>query len=124
MSIFQFKNIQKPLNLISSFDNQNFLVAGSTGRHLKRKTGRQIPRITALDPASKLTLFFTLHKFRLLSFNSFFFLPFDYFSDPCFNLPGDLPGLSRDDAEFVLVIHTNPGGLGKRDPIGKFCTFF
>lgn len=40
------------------------------------------------------------------------------FSDPCFNLPGDLTGLTRDDAEFVMVIHTNAGGLGKRELIG------
>lgn len=27
-------------------------------------------------------------------------------------------GLARGDAEFVDVIHSNPGALGKRDPIG------
>lgn len=25
----------------------------------------------------------------------------------------------RGDAEYIQVIHTNPGGLGKRNPIGK-----
>lgn len=42
------------------------------------------------------------------------------FSDPCFNSGENLTGLSRGDAEFVLVIHSNSGGLGKRDPLGKF----
>lgn len=29
-----------------------------------------------------------------------------------------MSGLSRGDAEFVDIIHSNPGALGKRDPIG------
>lgn len=40
--------------------------------------------------------------------------------DPCFNSGESLTGLNRGDAEFVLAIHSNSGGLGKRDPIGKF----
>lgn len=31
----------------------------------------------------------------------------------------ELSGLIRGDADFVDVIHTNPGVLGKRDPIGN-----
>lgn len=30
-----------------------------------------------------------------------------------------LTGLNRGDAKFVVAIHTNSGGLGIRDPIGK-----
>lgn len=41
------------------------------------------------------------------------------FSDPCFNSGEELTGLARGDAEFVLIIHSNPGGLGKKDPLGK-----
>lgn len=43
---------------------------------------------------------------------------FRSFLDPCFNSGEDLTGLSRGDAEFVLAIHSNSGGLGKRDPVG------
>lgn len=48
-----------------------------------------IPRITGLDPAK-----------------------------PCFNEGEDLSGLLRGDAEFVDIIHSNPGALGKRESIG------
>lgn len=40
------------------------------------------------------------------------------FSDPCFNSGENLTGLARGDAEFVMAIHSNPGALGKRDPLG------
>lgn len=43
------------------------------------------------------------------------------FLDPCFNPGETLTGLGRGDADFVVVIHSNSGGLGKRDPLGKFC---
>lgn len=43
-------------------------------------TERLLPRITGLDPAN-----------------------------PCFNQGENLTGLARGDAEFVDVIHSNPG---------------
>ncbi|XP_055296584.1 vitellogenin-1-like [Sitodiplosis mosellana] len=64
-------------------------IAGSAGRNLYKKTGKLVPRITGLDPAN-----------------------------PCFNSGETLTGLARGDAEFVLAIHSNSGGLGKRDPLG------
>ncbi|XP_055296585.1 uncharacterized protein LOC129565592 [Sitodiplosis mosellana] len=64
-------------------------ISGSAGRNLFEKTGKLIPRITGLDPAN-----------------------------PCFNSGEALTGLGRGDAEFVDVIHSNSGGLGKRDPLG------
>lgn len=39
-------------------------------------------------------------------------------ANPCFNQGENLTGLARGDAEFVDVIHSNSGALGKRDPIG------
>jgi Lipase len=48
-----------------------------------------LPRITGLDPAN-----------------------------PCFNEGEVLSGLMRGDADFVDVIHTNVGVLGRRDPMG------
>lgn len=36
-----------------NFNVDSIKVAGSTGRHLKEKTHRQLPRLIALDPASK-----------------------------------------------------------------------
>ncbi|XP_016923285.2 vitellogenin-1 [Drosophila suzukii] len=64
-------------------------IVGSAGRHLRRLTNQTIPRITGLDPAK-----------------------------PCFNEGEVLSGLMRGDARFVDVIHSNPGVLGKRDPMG------
>lgn len=64
-------------------------IVGSTGRNLNYKTSKLLPRITGLDPAN-----------------------------PCFNEGEALTGLSRGDAEFVDIIHSNPGVLGKRDSIG------
>lgn len=46
--------------------------------------------------------FLTLFAFVICDWN--------IFTDPCFN---------SCDAELVLVIHSNPGGLGKREPCGK-----
>ena len=39
-------------------------------------------------------------------------------ANPCFNSGGTLSGLSRGDAEWVDVIHSNPGVLGKKEAIG------
>lgn len=64
-------------------------IVGSAGRNLNYKTDKLLPRITGLDPAN-----------------------------PCFNQGENLTGLARGDAEFVDIIHSNPGALGKRDAIG------
>ena len=37
---------------------------------------------------------------------------------PCFKEGEALAGLSRGDAEFVDIIHSDSGALGKGDPIG------
>lgn len=64
-------------------------IVGAAGRQYAFRTQSQLPRITGLDPAN-----------------------------PCFNEGQTLSGLSRGDADFVDVIHSNPGALGKRDPLG------
>ncbi|XP_067639517.1 vitellogenin-3-like [Eurosta solidaginis] len=64
-------------------------IMGAAGRNFFYQTGKLIPRITALDPAK-----------------------------PCFNEGQSLAGLMRGDAEFIDVIHSDPGALGKREPTG------
>lgn len=64
-------------------------IVGLAARILTTKTGFIVPRITGLDPANPC----------------------------CYQEPG-LTGLHMNDAEFVDVIHTNPGALGKLHPIG------
>ena len=64
-------------------------IVGYAGRYFNEITGQTIPRITGLDPAN-----------------------------PCFNEGESLSGLQRGDAAFIDIIHTNPGVLGKSDPIG------
>ncbi|XP_065364144.1 phospholipase A1-like [Calliphora vicina] len=64
-------------------------IVGAAGRHFELKTKKTIPRITGLDPAK-----------------------------PCFNEGEALSGLLRGDADFIDIIHTNSGVLGKRDPMG------
>lgn len=64
-------------------------MVGAAGRNLSYKTDKLLKRITGLDPAN-----------------------------PCFNEGENLSGLARGDAEFVDIIHSNPGALGKRDSIG------
>uniref|UniRef100_A0A0A1WGY6 Vitellogenin-3 n=1 Tax=Zeugodacus cucurbitae TaxID=28588 RepID=A0A0A1WGY6_ZEUCU len=64
-------------------------IVGAAGRYFNYKTGKLVPRITGLDPAK-----------------------------PCFNEGHVLSGLQRGDAKFIDVIHSNPGVLGKRDPMG------
>uniref|UniRef100_A0A1I8Q0V7 Lipase domain-containing protein n=1 Tax=Stomoxys calcitrans TaxID=35570 RepID=A0A1I8Q0V7_STOCA len=64
-------------------------IVGSAGRYFYEFTGKRLPRITGLDPAN-----------------------------PCFNEGEYLSGLQRGDADFIDVIHTNPGGLGKRGHLG------
>ncbi|XP_062139643.1 vitellogenin-1 [Drosophila sulfurigaster albostrigata] len=64
-------------------------IVGAAGRYLQQMANKTVPRITGLDPAK-----------------------------PCFNEGESLSGLLRGDATFVDVIHSNPGVLGKSDPIG------
>lgn len=64
-------------------------IVGQAGRTYYNLTGEYIGRITGLDPAL-----------------------------PCFNEGEELTGLSRGDALYVDIIHSNPGNLGKKDPIG------
>ncbi|XP_063706112.1 vitellogenin-3-like [Culicoides brevitarsis] len=64
-------------------------ISGAAGQSFQNKAGKLLPRITGLDPAN-----------------------------PCFKEGETLQGLMRGDAEFVDIIHTNSGVLGKRDPIG------
>ncbi|KXJ76141.1 hypothetical protein RP20_CCG010246 [Aedes albopictus] len=64
-------------------------ISGAAGRRFQVLTGNDLSRITGLDPAN-----------------------------PCFNEGESLSGLSRGDASWVDVIHSNVRVLGKRDPIG------
>ncbi|XP_054729129.1 vitellogenin-3-like [Anastrepha obliqua] len=64
-------------------------IVGAAGRYYSYNTGKLVPRITGLDPAK-----------------------------PCFNEGSALSGLMRGVAEFIDVIHSNPGVLGKREPLG------
>ncbi|XP_023297336.1 vitellogenin-1-like [Lucilia cuprina] len=64
-------------------------VAGAAGNEYTRQTGRQLRRITALDPS------------KVLAKN-----------------PHTLTGLSRGDAEFVDAIHTNTYGMGTVQRVG------
>uniref|UniRef100_A0A1L8EB18 Putative vitellogenin-1-like protein n=1 Tax=Haematobia irritans TaxID=7368 RepID=A0A1L8EB18_HAEIR len=64
-------------------------IMGAAARFFHEKTGKLIPRVTGLDPAK-----------------------------PCFNEGETLSGLMRGDAEFIDVIHSNSGVLGKRSPTG------
>ncbi|XP_065364960.1 vitellogenin-1-like [Calliphora vicina] len=64
-------------------------VAGAAGNEYTRQTGRQLRRITALDPS------------KVLAKN-----------------PHTLTGLSRGDAEFVDAIHTNAYGMGTIQRVG------
>ncbi|XP_037937553.1 vitellogenin-1-like [Teleopsis dalmanni] len=64
-------------------------IVGAAGRYFQQLSGKQIPRITGLDPAK-----------------------------PCFNEGASLSGLMRGDADFIDIIHSSPGILGKREPMG------
>ena len=64
-------------------------ISGAAGKSYKKVTGKLLPHITGLDPAK-----------------------------PCFKEGEILTGLERGDAEFIDVIHTNPGVLGKEEPFG------
>jgi len=64
-------------------------IAGSAGKAFQQETDKLLPRITAFDPAK-----------------------------PCFGEGESLQGVGRGDAEFVDVIHSDAGGLGKPEAIG------
>lgn len=70
-------------------------ISGAAGQSFQNHAGKLLPRITGLDPAN-----------------------------PCFKEGETLQGLMRGDAEFVDIIHTNCGVLGKRDPIGTKKIYF
>lgn len=90
-------------------------IAGAAGRRFQVKTnGKMLPRITGFDPA-KVNII--LDKIRCyLIFFIHFYLSINL--QPCFKEGESLGGLSRGDAEFVDIIHSDSGGLGKSDPIG------
>ncbi|KAM7350119.1 vitellogenin-1-like [Cochliomyia hominivorax] len=64
-------------------------IVGYASRYFTEYTNLNLTRITGLDPAN-----------------------------PCFNEGESLSGLQRGDAEFIDIIHTNPGVLGKSNPVG------
>ncbi|XP_031628397.1 vitellogenin-1-like [Contarinia nasturtii] len=64
-------------------------ICGSAGRNFYNKTNKLLPKIIGLDPAN-----------------------------PCFDMGESLTGLYRGDADFVIVLHSNPGIFGKADPLG------
>lgn len=64
-------------------------IVGAAGREFQEETDQILPRITGFDPAK-----------------------------PCFNEGESLQTLGRGDAEFVDIIHSDAGGLGKTEPIG------
>ncbi|CAH2982875.1 unnamed protein product [Chilo suppressalis] len=68
-------------------------IAGIAGKKFRQLTGKQIGRITGLDPAG-----------------------------PCFSNVSAAGRLGADDAEYVDVIHTSSGILGQREPVGKQTT--
>lgn len=91
--------VGKALSLLNDKDYSKdiHLIGHSLGAHIVSAAGRTyfsltdklIGRITGLDPAQ-----------------------------PCFNEGEQLKGISRGDAEYVDIIHTNPGVLGKKEAIG------
>ncbi|XP_065357143.1 vitellogenin-1-like [Calliphora vicina] len=64
-------------------------IVGYAGRYFTKFSNQTIPHITGLDPAN-----------------------------PCFNEGEILYGIQRGDAGFIDIIHSNPGALGKKEPIG------
>lgn len=65
-------------------------IAGSAARYFQQLSGgQQLPRVTGLDPAN-----------------------------PCFYDGNKLPGLNKDDAQYVDIIHTNPGFAGTAEETG------
>ncbi|KAI8119723.1 Vitellogenin-1 [Lucilia cuprina] len=64
-------------------------IVGYAGRYFSQYTNQTINHITGLDPAN-----------------------------PCFNEGEVLYGIQRRDADFIDIIHSNPGALGKKEPIG------
>lgn len=64
-------------------------ISGYAGRTYNCMTNKFVGRVTGLDPAH-----------------------------PCFREGEDISGLRRGDAEFVDIIHSNCGVLGRRSPLG------
>ncbi|XP_067635230.1 vitellogenin-2-like [Eurosta solidaginis] len=64
-------------------------IVGEIARHFTKLTGEKIPRVTGFDPAG-----------------------------PCFNYEQQSTTLSSSDADYVDIIHTNPGIAGQYDHTG------
>lgn len=64
-------------------------IAGNAGRFFKNLTGKSLPRITGLDPANG-----------------------------CFNEDG-MVGMQLGNADFIDIIHTNPGVMGGVETLGN-----
>ena len=64
-------------------------VVAEAGRTFNRRTGKQVARITGLDPAK-----------------------------PCFEKEDWLSGLQQGDGKFIDVIHSNSALIGQLDPCG------
>lgn len=60
------------------------------GKAFKKSTGKNLPRIVALDPAG-----------------------------PCFRNVSEAERLAQSDADFVLVLHTNGGTIGLMNAVGN-----
>ncbi|KAJ0176242.1 hypothetical protein K1T71_008416 [Dendrolimus kikuchii] len=80
---------QDPLKISIIGHSLGSHIAGVSGKRVQELTGKQLGRITGLDPAG-----------------------------PCFVMANLDGRLDKTDAQYVDVIHTNGGMLGLRDPIG------
>ncbi|CRL01824.1 CLUMA_CG015039, isoform A [Clunio marinus] len=92
-------------------------IAGTAGKTFQEITNKQLPRITAFDPAKvrKVVNFLEISLIKLFHLFSLLLL---LHQKPCFNEGESLLGVGRGDAEFVDVIHSDAGGLGKSEAIG------
>ncbi|XP_011199758.2 phospholipase A1 [Bactrocera dorsalis] len=89
------KGLQKLLTFIDVADlhlighSLGAQIMGSAARHYRMLTGKSLPYVTGLDPAL-----------------------------PCFSIRKGLSTLSSQDADFVDIIHTDPGVLGQYETYG------
>lgn len=87
--LVEFLNVYPKENIHLIGHSLGAHIVGAIGRYYNVLTQTLLPRITGLDPAS-----------------------------PCFNEGENLNSLSRGDAAYVDVIHSNSGVLGKKEPVG------
>ncbi|KAI8432023.1 hypothetical protein MSG28_004551, partial [Choristoneura fumiferana] len=83
------KTGQDPSKMVLIGHSLGAHIAGIAGKKLRELTGKQVGRITALDPAG-----------------------------PCFSNVDAAGRLGRSDAQYVDVVHTNAGMLGLKEPVG------